>query len=123
MRKILLVEDEDILRESYYIILTTEPYIVHTAINGQDALDKCRQYDYDLILLDIMMPVMDGIGFLEKMNQQSTTIPKVIVMSNLAPGSKEIEQAVKLGAYKSLLKASVSPRELLATVRYEVTAD
>lgn len=119
MRKILLVEDEEILRESYELILNTEPYVIHTAINGQDALGKFQETRYDLILLDIMMPVMDGVTFLKKANELDPDLPKVIIMSNLS-GGKEIEQAINLGAYKSILKASMSPRDLLATVRYEI---
>jgi CheY-like chemotaxis protein len=122
MRRILLVEDEEILRESYEMILNTEPYIIDTAANGQEALVKFKENAYDLILLDIMMPVMDGISFLEKANQLEGEMPKVVVMSNLAAGSKEIDQAMKLGADKSILKASMSPRQFLTTVRSEISA-
>lgn len=120
MRKILLVEDENTLREVYKLILSTEPYELHTAVNGQDALAKCESTTYDLILLDLMMPVLDGIGFLEKFsltNDARTT--KVIILSNLSSG-QELDRALAVGAYKSLLKADVSPRQLLATVRYEL---
>lgn len=118
MRKILIVEDEDILRESYQMIISTEPYDVDVAKNGQDALDKCGQKDYDLILLDLMMPVLDGIGFLQSFDNPDT---KVIILSNLSSG-EILEQALKLGADSNIVKASLSPRELLSKVRYEVTS-
>ena len=65
MRKILLVEDEPILRETYQIILSTQPYRCDVADNGKVALEKCETQDYDLILLDLMMPTMKGVEFLE----------------------------------------------------------
>ena len=120
MRKILLVEDEAPLREVYKIILRTSPYDVDVAANGQEALDFCKQKTYDLILLDLMMPVIDGVGFLRRfatINDEAQT--KVIVLSNLSSGD-ELKQAMELGAYKNILKADLSPKQLLSTVRYEL---
>lgn len=118
MRRILIVEDEDLLRESYQMIISTEPYNIDVAKNGLEALNKCEQYTYDLILLDLMMPVMDGIGFLEKFDNPDT---KIIVMSNLSAGEM-LDQALKIGADSNIVKASLSPRELLSKVRYEITS-
>jgi DNA-binding response OmpR family regulator len=117
MRKILIVEDEDLLRESYRIIISTEPYDVDIAKNGQEALDMCATKTYDLILLDLMMPVLDGLGFLERFDNHAT---KIIILSNLSSG-EVLEQALKLGAESNVVKATLSPRELLSKVRYEVT--
>jgi len=118
MRKILVVEDEDMLRESYKMIISTEPYDLDVAKNGQEALDLCALKDYDLILLDLMMPVLDGVGFLKRFKNPNT---KVIILSNLS-SSDTIEEALKLGAESNLVKAAMSPRELLSRVRYEVTS-
>jgi DNA-binding response OmpR family regulator len=118
MRKILLVEDEDLLRESYALIIGSEPYDLDIAQNGQDALERCAKKQYDLILLDLMMPVLDGVGFLREFDNPET---KIIILSNLSAGA-ELEEALKLGAQTNLLKASLSPRELLARIRYEVTS-
>lgn len=121
MRKILVVEDEEILRETYELILSTEPYIIETATNGKEALEKCIQTRYDLILLDVMMPVMDGVGFLESVQDMDIGDPKIILLTNLSSGS-EIENALKLGAHTNILKSSLSPKQLLTAVRYEVEA-
>lgn len=118
MRKILIVEDEDLLRESYHMIISTEPYDVDIAKNGQEALDKCAVKRYDLILLDLMMPVLDGVGFLERFNEPET---KIIILSNLSSGEL-LKKALKIGAESSILKASLSPRELISKVRYEITS-
>ena len=121
MRKILLVEDEEILRDAFMMILSTEPYIIHTANNGQEALEKVLQTEYDLILLDLMMPVMDGITFLEKIQNQEIGNPKVVLLTNLSSG-KETDRALKLGAHARTLKSDLSPKQLLTMVRYEVEA-
>jgi DNA-binding response OmpR family regulator len=119
MRKILIVEDEDVLRESYKIIISSEPYEVDVAKDGQEALEKCAKKTYDLILLDLMMPVLDGVGFLERLNKPHA---KVILLSNLSSG-EILDKALELGAETNLVKATLSPRDLLSKVRYEVTAD
>jgi len=119
--KVLLVEDEEMLRESYYIILTSAVYEVDVAANGKAALAKCKEKHYDLILLDLMMPIMDGTTFLERLPPAYLARTKVIILSNLSSGA-ELEKAIKLGAQGSLLKATLSPKELLAAVRYEIAA-
>lgn len=121
MRRILLVEDEEILRESYEMILSLEPYDLDVAVNGEEALEKCRQNTYDLILLDLMMPIVDGPTFLEHYNEEFGPPSKVIILSNLS-SSQELSRAMELGAQRSILKATLSPKQLIATVRYEVGA-
>jgi CheY-like chemotaxis protein len=120
MRKLLLVEDDPSLREVYGLILSSQPYEFDIAVNGKDALEKCESKIYDLILLDLMMPVLDGVGFLEQFADGDGHLPsKVIVLSNLSAG-QDLTKAISLGAYRSILKAELSPRQLLATVRYEL---
>ena len=122
MRKILLVEDDPTLREVYHLVRSTEPYEIIVASNGKEALDKCAQNKFDLILLDLMMPVLDGVGFLKEfVGERSAPPTKVIVLSNLSSGN-ELTQAMSYGVQKSVLKADLSPRQLLAAVRYELEA-
>jgi DNA-binding response OmpR family regulator len=122
MRKILIVEDEEILRETYRLILSTEPYIISVASHGEQALEMCEQTTFDLILLDLMMPKVDGVGFLEKFNQTNVPLPVVIILSNLSSGD-ELTKALTLGARKNVVKAEVSPRQLISLVRYELQKD
>lgn len=121
MRKILIVEDERPLREAYGIMLSTQPYVVHLASNGKEALDLCTQNDYDLILLDLMMPEVNGLQFLEQRSEANIPLKKVIMLSNVS-NSKDLTKCLALGAHKNVVKASLSPRQLLAMVRYEVEA-
>lgn len=121
MRKILLVEDEPLLRETYQIILSTQPYESDFAENGKEALEKCQSKKYDLILLDIMMPVMSGIEFIKSLDNIDEMKSKIIIMSNLSSG-KEIDEAHELGVQKYLLKSNVSPTQLIAEIRYHFEA-
>lgn len=122
MRKILVVEDEPVLRETYELILSSEPYNVQTAFHGSKALEMCKNTEYDLILLDLMMPVMDGVTFLEHYLKEiggKDDLPKIIILSNLSSG-EELSKALKLGASKNYVKADLSPKQLINMVRYEL---
>ncbi|HEX7483711.1 MAG TPA: response regulator [Candidatus Saccharimonadales bacterium] len=121
MRKILLVEDEPILRETYQIILSTQPYETDYVQNGKEALEKCKTKNYDLILLDIMMPVMNGIEFLKNVDDLHNLKSKIIIMSNLSSG-KEIDEARDIGVQKHLLKSNISPSQLISEIRYHLEA-
>src|SRR5689334_111279 len=112
MRKILVVEDEQILRETYETILSTQPYLYDVAQDGSEALEKCRQHRYDLILLDLMMPVMNGAEFLEAYAKMEGKKSKIIILSNLSTG-KELDKAHELGVMRNLVKAELSPKQLL----------
>lgn len=116
MQKILLVEDEPLLRETYQMILSTQPYTCDFAENGKVALEKCKDNEYDLILLDIMMPQMNGVEFLENVPDLESLKSKVIVMSNLSAG-KEMDQIRDLGIQKSILKSDISPKQLVSAIR------
>lgn len=121
--EILLVEDEKLLSDSYVIILEAAGFLVDVATNGREAVTTCKHKNYDLILLDIMMPILDGVGFLRIFSKMKLAKrPKVILLSNISIGS-EIEQALKLGANKFMLKSQVEPDYLLKTIRKELSAN
>lgn len=119
MPKILIVEDEEPLREVYQLILGMQAYKVDVARNGRQALNKCAVIDYDLILLDLMMPVLDGVGFLEQFAMDERVLPKVVIISNLSDGTS-LNKALGLGAIRAVLKADLSPSQLVSTVRHEL---
>lgn len=119
MRKILIVEDELMLREGYKMILSIEPYEVYMAKDGEEALQLCKEKAFNLVLLDLMMPKVSGIMFLERIKADGVAVPKIIVMSNLSSG-EDLSRAMALGASKSVVKADLSPRQLLSMIRYEL---
>lgn len=122
MKTILIVEDEKILREAYKKILAQEGYHVVDAPDGQRALKLLDDETPDLILLDMLMPHMDGLEFLEHADLQSNHPgTKVIAFSNLS-NQQGLNAMMEKGATMQLLKSSLSPRQLAAIVR-DMTGD
>ena len=113
---ILVVEDDIALNEAYMTILRTAYSSVFTAYNGEEALQVADQCDPDIIFLDLRMPVLDGIGFLEKY-EPITKHPdvKIIVFSNYDMQT-EVDKAYDLGAERYVLKALATPSSLLKIV-------
>lgn len=112
--KILVVEDDHALSDAFSIILNKEGYHVDNAYDGHEALELTGSTDYDLILLDLLMPGMDGKGFLKAFDN-SKKIP-IIVFSNLDAKS-DVDEALELGATRYMLKAWASPKKLVELVK------
>lgn len=114
---ILIVEDDPALNEAYEMILQTAGYQTSTAHNGQEALDIIEKEGLspDIILLDLRMPVLDGVGFLKKFHPPSHPNTTVVVFSNY-DAHGDIDEAYKLGAHRYILKARAAPKELLHLV-------
>lgn len=116
MKTILIVEDETALRDVYTMLFGLEKFKVHEAANGKIALKQLENIKPDIILLDVLMPVMGGIEFLEKVEiKKNYPNIKVLVLSNLSD-PKTRERVENLGASKYLLKAGVAPAELVKAV-------
>mgnify|MGYP002793813362 FL=1 len=92
MKRILLVEDEKEISLMVKNYLTKEGYIVDTAFNGEEGLFHFRQRDYSLVILDIMMPKMDGIELIKRIREKSN-VPAII----LSAKDGEIDKALGLG--------------------------
>jgi len=117
MAKILIVEDEKALNEAYEMILKRDKHAVATAFNGQEALAAFKRQPPDLMLLDLRMPVMDGVELLEKLKPaKNYPKTKIIVFSNY-DDPDEIDKAFARGAHHYILKAWSSPSELVKVVR------
>lgn len=121
MHKILLVEDEKLLRDAYTILIEAQPqYHLDTAANGQDALRLCQSNTYDIILLDLMMPVLDGVGFLQQAGlAKNSPQTRVIIMSNLS-SSEGLNEAIKIGVARHEVKSNLSPSDVLAVIEEEL---
>lgn len=112
--RILLAEDEKLLSKAITKILEKNNYSVDQVYNGKEALDYLKFSDYDVLILDIMMPIMNGIQVLKVLRENNNSIP-VLVLS----AKSEIEDRVlglDLGANYYLTKP-FDTRELLATIR------
>ena len=115
--KILIVDDEEILRRIYSDRLSFEGFEVETAADGEEALNKIKAAAPNLILLDILMPKLNGLQVLEQLNTnpQLKQIP-VIVLSNVA-NDENIKKALSLGAKDYLLKTNFSPNEIISKIK------
>lgn len=117
-KKILLVDDDQYLRELYLEILKDAGYEVATAVNGEEALTALSTGGFDLVLLDIMMPKLDGIGVLKSIQAKPPTTPNgpIILLTNLAH-DPVLNEATALGATTFLIKADITPDQLLNKVK------
>lgn len=117
--KILLVEDDRMLIRMYIIKLEKEGFEVDVAYNGTEGLDMLEKNKYDLILLDLMMPTMDGFKMLEIYNKdEKYSKAPIVVLSNL--GQKEdIQRAEELGIEKGnyIVKANMTPSEVVQKIK------
>lgn len=120
MAKILIVEDEKILNEAYQTILKKQGYEISIAFDGAEAIAVTKDYEPDLILLDLRMPKMDGVSFLKAYDLAKHPKVKVVVFSNFDM-QKEVDQAYELGAKRYILKAGASPKELVHIVKRTLT--
>ena len=116
-QQILIVEDDPTLNEAFTTLFTKEKFAVTRAFNGQEALDILAKENHgiDLILLDLLMPIMSGMEFLKKYKPKEAGIP-VIVFSNL-DREKDVDEVMKNGATRYILKAWGTPKELVRIVR------
>jgi len=120
MAKVLIVEDERALNQAYEMILNKAGYKVACAFDGDEALEKADEFEPEVILLDLRMPRMGGIEFLEKYKpKKEHPHVRIIVFSNLDM-QKDIDKAYELGASKYMLKAWASPAELIKMVEDEL---
>lgn len=112
-KTVLVVEDDFALSDAFSMILKHSGYEAAVAGHGRAALDYLETHTPDLILLDILMPVMDGRDFLMNFNNEHH-IP-IIALSNL-DAKTDVEQIVKLGATAYRLKSSITPDTLTKLV-------
>src|SRR3989338_7544480 len=122
MSKILIVEDDPLMARLYQKIFSLEGFEVELATNGEEGLEKARSIKPNLMLLDIMMPRMNGLQVLEQLKAHPDTrsIP-VVMLTNLA-GSHDMESALSKGAIKYLIKSEFEPKQVVAMVKEILSA-
>jgi CheY-like chemotaxis protein len=117
MAKILLVEDDPLIYRLYQKTFTLEGFEVELAEDGQAALDKLKNFTPDIILLDIMMPNMNGLEVLSKLKTDPATghIP-VVVLTNMSD-MNVINMATARGAALCIIKSRSEPEEVVNSIK------
>ncbi len=115
--KILIIEDDDFLRSLAVTKLEKEGFAVFMATDGKAGIDQVAQETPDLIILDLMLPVMDGFEVLKTLKANTATKDiKVIVFSNLGE-DKDIKTCLDMGANDYLIKANFTLDELVEKIK------
>lgn len=117
-KKILIVEDDQFLREFYQELLTAEGYFVDVAAEGETGLLKIQSNDYNLILLDLMLPKKDGVQILRDLKLKGPKSPNavIVVLTNLGQ-DLVIKECFDLGADGYLIKSALNPDQVLTEVK------
>ena len=113
-KKILIIEDEQTLASILSAKLKLEGFEVLISVDGENGLEKIEEWQPDLILLDIIMPIMNGYEVLEKLQEKNNKIP-VIIISNSGQ-DVELEKIKKLGAINYIIKAQITPDEVIEKI-------
>jgi len=116
-KKILLIEDEKMLAEMYQTKFKSEGYKIDLAFDGSEGLEAAKAEKPDIILLDIILPKLDGFLVLKELKKEASTknIP-VIMLSNLGQ-DEDIKKGKKMGATDYFVKANHTPAEIVDKVK------
>ncbi|MSR86748.1 response regulator [Candidatus Peribacteria bacterium] len=114
-KRVLIIEDERPLAHALALKMGHEGYETQMALNGAEGLKEVGTGKYDIILLDLIMPEIDGFTILQEMQAKHVKTP-VIILSNLGQG-EDRERAKKLGAVEYFVKANTPIAEILKKVK------
>lgn len=112
---LLVADDDEYIRDIYEEVLKDAGFDVDAAINGEEAYDKISKTKYDLVMLDIMMPKMDGMEVLRKVRKDKNKA-KVVFLTNLAHDPLK-QEGKSLGALAYLVKADMTPDQLVNAIK------
>ncbi len=116
-KKILLIEDDDFIREMYESELIKNGFEVSACPNGEKGLEVLKMGQFDLVLLDIMLPGINGLEVLKQIKQNPKTKElKVILLTNLGHETV-IKQGFELGAISYLIKSAYNPDQIINEVK------
>lgn len=118
-KRILVIEDEATLQKALNDVLIQEGYDVLSALDGASGLELALKEKLDLILLDIILPKMDGFEVLKKLKEKGSQIP-IIILTNLSD-INDIQKALDLGATTYLVKADFHLSDVLKKVKETIS--
>ena len=113
--KVLIVDDDPLILEMYTLKLRKAGFDVEVASDGRQGLEKIRAGGLGVILLDVVLPLVDGFEILETLRREGIGHPPVILLTNL--GQKEdVERGMALGAVDYVIKAHFTPSEVVEKI-------
>ncbi|MFH1894524.1 MAG: response regulator [Patescibacteria group bacterium] len=116
-KNILVIEDDKFLRELMTQKLIKEGFEISEAVDGEEGLKKIKEEKPGLVLLDLILPGIDGFEVLSRMKQdQEIGQTPVIILSNLGQ-REDVERGLKLGATDYLIKAHFTPGEIIEKIK------
>lgn len=120
-KRILICEDEKFIADLYEHVLSKAGHLVKTAPNGREGLDVLNKEQFDLLLLDVMMPEINGLELLRQWKTKNPTSQMLILMLTNLGQDAVIKEAFNLGASGYLIKASLTPQQVLTEVNNALT--
>lgn len=117
MLHILIVDDDSQIQKAYKVICEKQDWTVTIARDGQEALELLDSAKPDVILLDIIMPRMNGIEFLKHVHDEGKTLPPTIIMTNSLVSTEAKEEAESLGVTSYNLKTHMHPTDIVEMVK------
>lgn len=118
-QKILIIDDDLYIRELYQEIMKDAGFLTDTAVDGEDGLLKILNNEYNLILLDVMMPKLDGLSLLKKLSDSNPDLIKkipIILVTNLSH-DPILNEALSTGARSYIIKTDITPDKLIEKVK------
>jgi DNA-binding response OmpR family regulator len=117
MTKVLIVEDDPLISRMYLRVFTYEGFEAQMAENGQVGLDKVKDFKPDVILIDIMMPVMNGVEMLAELKANPDTKDTPVIMLTNLSDARTAEATVKQGALQYVVKSDHNPTDIAIMVK------
>lgn len=114
--KLLLIEDDATLSKMYQKKFEADGFTVATAFDGLEGLEKATNEKPDLVILDIMLPKLDGISVFKKMRSNAPTFKTPVLLLTNFDQEDTVFECFKLGAVDYLLKSSVTPTQVVAKI-------
>lgn len=119
-KKILIIDDDEIVRASCMKVLSSENFDVYTESDSASGIEAVFNNDFDLCLIDLKMPVLDGLQITERIREKLITMP-IILMSGYST-SEIIAKSIKIGA-DSFINKPFTPEELIGSVVQAITKE
>ncbi|RJQ37531.1 DNA-binding response regulator [Candidatus Parcubacteria bacterium] len=113
--KILIVDDDPFVVEMYGLKLKSAGHTVESAEDGQRGMEMIMRGGWDVVLLDIVLPILDGFEVLEALRRRGAAHPPIILLTNVGERA-DIDRGLLLGAADYLVKTHFTPAEVLAKV-------